>query len=418
MGDWWQWPNRVPYPRGSIKQQVLEYNIEPLSNSPDLSAFTTLRRNGVGLGYQESNGPVSRRSLNPASMDKLAHSSEHVMVLIFNGGFLDRRTRLDGLIDFIAGNFHIILLQESDSTVLPALLHQRAMAINRAPDGSGGNLAIAAGASGNKTLLPLYSDFDGNVPRPWTQKADAAMTMHSCSVAWVDGDGKAVQRAGLEAWNVSTVHYNNVHAKRKDSATTVLTSFFKLCCRDKVRLVGGDFNQAYHRLPEALNAATQGKNITYQIFQPPGSPEVVAILFNYPDVPALKAEMRNLINMQSTKADYGLQESDFDSHRPLILCISKEDAESRSSMHSRSDESKKRRRKHDRAKAALKRKDGRKKKRLAKLFSGTVKGGSASSDSDVDRIEPEPAEHGDEPSGDSAEPGTSAVQKKAKHART
>jgi hypothetical protein len=47
------------------------------------------------------------------------------MTISFNAGYLDRRTRADALQDFVAGNFHIILLQESQGSRLPNLALNR-----------------------------------------------------------------------------------------------------------------------------------------------------------------------------------------------------------------------------------------------------------------------------------------------------
>lgn len=350
--------------RGSARVEFLRQHIAPWSNIPDPSG-ASLRRCRAGLGYVEKNSPISLRTLRPDTLDSEPHASEHVMALIWNGGNLERQSRLDALNDFIAGNFHIGLLQESAGTRLPNVLQSRAIAVNYLPDGEGGNLAVTAGGSGLKSVFPIHADFDGAVPRPWTETNKAAMYMHCCSIAWVNSEGKPVQRAGLDIWQVATIHYNHTYAKKPDSVRHVLTSVFQLMFRDKVRLLGGDFNQAAKHVPEVLESLTSQScpNVSYQILSAQ-SPEVVAILFNYEGHPVLQAEQRTAIDKAGTE-DFGLRNTDTDAHFPLILCIKQAEgstsssAQPRSWWHSRSEQATQKRKERKRQKAAEKRKRSR-----------------------------------------------------------
>lgn len=336
----------------------------PWSNTPD-PVGTTLLRHRAGLGYQEQNAPVSQRSLNPDALDGEPHSSKQVMVLVWNAGNLERRVRLDGLNDFAAGNFHIGLLQESAGTRLPNILQSRAIAFNYLPDGAGGNLCVTAGGSGLKAMWSLYADFNGEVPRPWTPNPSTAAVLHGCGISWVDANGAPVPRAGLDVWKVATIHYDHDFAKKPDSVKFVLASVFKLLFRDQVRLVGGDFNRAAAHLPGILEAVIEGTSVQYQIFQAPGSDEVVAILFNYERLPVLQAEMRTAIS-DVDKQRFGLTAKDRDTHCPMILCVEKADvrlSESRSSWHTRSAEAQRRRNKAKHQRASEKRRDKRRKRK-------------------------------------------------------
>ena len=358
MADAW-WPSAAPLPqRGSVGFELLRQNIVPWSDVQD-SSGPALRRGRAGLGYTEPNAPTSQRTLR-SDLDRVAHSSKVVMALVWNAGNLDRQSRLDGVNDFIAGNFHIGLLQESAGTILPNLLQSRAIAVKYLPDGDGGNLAITAGGSGPKSIAPLYDEnFDGSVPRPWVEVPSSAMYLHGCCVAWVGPDGAPVQRAGLRSWRVASVHYHNRWAKNPDSVRHVLASVFRLMLRDRVRLLGGDFNQAAKHVPEVLAEVTAGTSITYECFSAP-SPEVLAVLFNYPGQATLQAEKRILI-FEKQVDDFGLRPTDGDSHYPLILCIKEVDSqtsaassgstESRSHWHVQSESraSKKNVKKHQKA---------------------------------------------------------------------
>ena len=173
---------------------------------------------------------------------------------------------------------------------------------------------LVAGASGHKVVIPLYPNFSGGVPRPWTLGESMAMHFLAVEVRWAVAGPKSVQdlwsshsrlfqrcgfgpsssssssqrpegsasstqspmpselgqpvagtvpgpahtsnqtsefvqRAGRSGWRACSVHYDHKYAKKPDSVRQVLKEFFLLMVRDRVAIVGGDWNQTYHALP-------------------------------------------------------------------------------------------------------------------------------------------------------------------------
>ena len=147
------------------------------------------------------------------------------------------------------------------------------------------------------------------------------MCLHCCDIAWLTTDGTPVSRSGLHVWRVSSAHYNNRHAKKPESAKHVLKSVFALLLRDQVRLFGADLNQASRHVESVLEDLCSDTGVSYQIFKA-SSPEVVAVVFNYPGLPYLTGEQRSAIESVPTEA-FGIRATDADSHLPLILCIKK-----------------------------------------------------------------------------------------------
>ena len=107
--EWWPQPVQIPS-RGSARHSFLQGFIKPLCNIADAEGARLLRGR-AGLGYTDPQSPSTFRALNPAGLDGQAHSSDKVMAVVWNAGYLDRIARNDGLVDFLTGNFHICLTQ-------------------------------------------------------------------------------------------------------------------------------------------------------------------------------------------------------------------------------------------------------------------------------------------------------------------
>ena len=98
-----------------------------------------------------------------------------LMVLLWNSGDLDRRVAKYFLIDTICSDFHLCLLQAGHSTRLPNVMSHRGMAYASNPHSEQDQLMVVTGASGHKVVVPLYPNFSGGVPRPWTPGESMAM---------------------------------------------------------------------------------------------------------------------------------------------------------------------------------------------------------------------------------------------------
>ena len=88
----------------------------------------------------------------------------YVSLLNWNAGYLNRNT---SLIDFMCGNWTLVLLQEASTTLGQALAASRGICWSDAPDGQEGSLAVLAGASGAKLVTPTYGlNFNGQILHP------------------------------------------------------------------------------------------------------------------------------------------------------------------------------------------------------------------------------------------------------------
>ena len=75
------------------------------------------------------------------------------------------------------------------------------------------------------------------------------------------------------------MHYNHLAAKRGPEAVkNALANFLRLMIRDRVSIVGGDFNQAHNYLEEVCNELA----VPCQIISA-RSPEVAVVLFFTPE---------------------------------------------------------------------------------------------------------------------------------------
>ncbi len=256
------WPPRAGL-RGSVFREMVGDRMTPNSQEIDPFAQNILRNCKAGLGYRL---PIETPSSSRGLVDNMGHNSKQCMFMSWNAGDLDRHVKRDMLLRFVCNNpWHIVCLQEASSELLGMHVQTRGMSIARS-EGWWEN-AIIAGASGVKCIRPLYNDWDGVIDRPWTTSEDPgkrrAMDIFAADVAWLDRpDGSFVKRAGLDVWRVCSVHFHYAAAHKKDSTTLVLKYFFALMIRDRVRVVSGDFNQAWHCIVPALEQAPGGVSYT------------------------------------------------------------------------------------------------------------------------------------------------------------
>ena len=132
--------------------------------------------------------------------------------------------------------------------------------------------------------------------------------------------------------------------------------------RDRIDMVGGDFNQAHHLLPEILDFHCNGAvgAPTYRIIKA-RSPEMQLVLFFYEGASFYDAEIRCGM-AEKPLEDWGLKPTDESTHYPLVVFLSDHviQHQPRSSLHQRSESSI-----QERKKSKKQRKRDRKKSRLA-----------------------------------------------------
>ena len=89
--------------------------------------------------------------------------------------------------------------------------------------------------------------------------------------------------------------------------------------RDHVSIVGGDWNQAYHLLPEVIKSlqSTGQPTARFDIFEARG-PEVCVVLLQYKSEESFFAEPRHGL---ADPPSFGLRDSDTSCHYPLLVCI-------------------------------------------------------------------------------------------------
>ena len=288
----------------------------------------------------------------------------YLSLLNWNAGNLHRNT---ALIDFICGNFSLALIQEASTTKGQALAASRGTYWSDTPDGEMGCLSVVAGASGNKVVLPTYGlTFDGKILRPhkedWKQGDRLfAAYLYTADVAWQNAAGELVKRAGLESWRVTTFHMDHEEAKKAGgSGRMTLEAALGLAMRDKHRVFAGDFNQAHHYIQDAFNQLVRTHkeyaDITCEVLEGP-SPEIRAIIFNYPRSVQLTGEAKNnsFRKGSSFLKAINLSPSDKDAHYPQVLYIYEKELVSdltcRKRTHQRSAEEKKRQNRKKRARA-------------------------------------------------------------------
>ncbi len=299
-------------------------------------------------------------------------------VLNWNGGNLGRNS---SLLDFICGNWMLVLLQEASTTLGQSLAGSRGICWSDAPDGHQGKMAVLAGASGEKTVTPTYGlDFTGEILRPYKDKGYheingrwyrnkcerlGAAYIYTVDVEWKNETGELVKRAGLESWRVTTFHMNNYEAKTgaEGSGGTTLAAAFGLAMRDRHRVFSADFNQAHHYVRSTLDNLISTKReysgITYQYLGSPYGPEIGTVIFNYPGtVQLIGEEKADSFADDSPFWQYlGLSDSDKDAHYPQVLYIYDKDVVGdlgrRQLLHQRSAEgTRNQKKKRDRAKAS------------------------------------------------------------------
>ena len=289
-----------------------------------------MRRGHQGLGYEPEDHTAARSSGSitfvPAGSGILDHSSgsdshrgglrqlldgaggsEHLMLLVANFGAMDRQVQGEKLCDYLTRNNHLVLMQEAAGTVYSMLAKLRAMACSVSPHAL---TSILAGGSGRKSVRSLYPAHDGLIPRPWAQSGRHAIRFHGGAVSWHHlQDGTFLRRAGLDFVRVMSLHYESSAAKKPDSVRYVLASLWRLCRRDKIRLVGGDFNQASGLLEESLQAISASvTGFSYQL-QHGHSPEIAAIILNWPNTePLLMKKRADKLDAAAVVA-FGLKES-------------------------------------------------------------------------------------------------------------
>ena len=212
----------------------------------------------------------------------------YVSLLNWNAGYLNRNT---SLIDFICGNWTLVLLQEASTTLGQALAASRGICWSDAPDGQEGSLAVLAGASGAKLVSPTYGlNFNGQILRPHKEdwkKGDrlVAACFYTVDVTWQNEIGELVKRAGLESWRVTTFHMDHDEAKSggRGSGGETLAAAFGLAMRDQRRVFAGDFNQAHRYIVSTLDNLIATKpeyaGITYEYLEGPYSPEISIVNF-------------------------------------------------------------------------------------------------------------------------------------------
>ena len=248
-------------------------------------------------------------------------------------------------------------MQEANSQLLR--MHAQSMGFGMIQNAETGENAILAGASGVKCLRPLYENFNGIVNRPWATSSKPeerkALDMFVADVAWLDKpNGSFVSRAGLKIWRVCSVHFHYKAAHAPDSSTVVLVSLFQLMFRDKVRIVTGDFNQAWRCIDRALRqAVSDSDKIKWHVHygQEHGA-HIACIVLNYEGQPALTSERRSRVDNLRLATDWGLNDKDTSSHAPLIILFTSADTcaeqAGRSQMHKRSETAKKKRKRAER----------------------------------------------------------------------
>ena len=345
---------------------------------------------------------------NPPT-DVNACDNDFMLILLWNAGDLDRKVKGDALVNAIGGPWSIILLQEASSTILPRLLEERGFSFTRCGrDGS--ETLVAAGASGMKEIVNLYPHHDGciHIPRPWVGedcKLPSAGHFTAARVRWMQPKSAAsagssaatasgvtelpqfavssrgllqcaraqtkdsiaynlapAVRAGRTEWRAASIHYHHTIAHKPDVVRHTLGEFFGLMIRDRIDMVGGDFNQAHHLLPEILDFHCNGAvgAPKYRIIKA-RSPEIQLVLFFYESASFYDAEARSGM-AEKTLEDWGLKPKDASTHYPLVVFLSDHviQHQPRSSLHKRSESSI-----QERKKLKKQRQRDRKKSRLA-----------------------------------------------------
>ena len=175
-----------------------------------------------------------------------------------------------------------------------------------------------------KEVRNCYPSHHCFLPRAWTDAASTVTTVahfNAARIRWHDPpasfgvqkrfgmeiEGEPPQnavglpcasRAGRTEWRVASIHYNNVMAKKKGSVRYALGEFFRLMIRDRIDMVGGDWNGANCLLREVLTAVCPS-GVKFRVLQPPEAPEVALVLFLYPGAPFYDAEVQPFMDRRS-----------------------------------------------------------------------------------------------------------------------
>ena len=260
----------------------------------------------------------------------------YMSLLNWNAGLLNRNT---ALIDSICGNWMLVLLQESSTTLGQELAASRGICWSDAPDGRQGSLAVLAGASGAKLVSPTYGlNFNGQILRPhkkdWKQGDRLlAACFYTVDVTWQNKNGESVKRAGLESWRVTTFHMDHDEAKSGGggSGGKTLAAAFGLAMRDQHRVFAGDFNQAHRYIVSILDDLIANKpeyaGISYKYLQGFHSPEIGTVIFNYPGTVQLTGEEKTVSFEEKSRfwQCLNLKTTDNDAHFPQVLQIYEKD---------------------------------------------------------------------------------------------
>ena len=288
-------------------------------------------RGGIGYKVPALEDPRSRHEDRPHvdHWDAKAHDSNQLVCLSWNAGDLDRRGMKDAahLKMITNGRFHIVLLQEASSTLMPSMCDDRAVLCSVCPDGDGGNLAVLLGASGTKRVRNLFGpEFAGRIPNTMSPNKVIIGWFHAVECTWehlVENKRHCATRAGQTAWRVCTVHFNNLFVKRgADSVGLAFIQFFYLMLKHRVRIISGDMNQGYRYVNAALTVLR--KHSLCQHFEvlhagPPGcGAEIVFVVVHY--------EAATTYVLQKTcggddKEYFGIPETDNDTHTPLVAIV-------------------------------------------------------------------------------------------------
>ena len=130
---------------------------------------------------------------------------------------------------------------------------------------------------------------------------------------------------------MTTFHMNNEEAKRAGSGVETLAAAFGLAMRDQHRVFAGDFNQAHHYIVSTLDNLIATKpeyaGITYESLPGPHSPEISAVIFNYPGTVQLTGEVKRASFEEDSRfwQSLDLANTDTDAHFPQVLYIYQKD---------------------------------------------------------------------------------------------
>ena len=155
---------------------------------------------------------------------------------------------------------HITAMQEAASLRSRDVCSQRGISYSVHVES---NTAIHAGGTGIKVIRPCfdpeYQDYQwiNHIPRPFATEEgpnSIAVRYEMSDVAVFNHvNGKLLYRGGKTVWRIMNVHANSRAAHSKDSNKLVLGRLFIIAILNHCDIITGDFNQAQHQIPDALN---------------------------------------------------------------------------------------------------------------------------------------------------------------------